>query len=51
MSDFFKTRNPEHIVRTVREVAHRAPLDAREAKLFIAMCYEVTNYLRRKSVG
>ncbi len=48
--EFFKARNPEHIIRTIREVAHRTPIDAREAKLFIAMCYEVTNYLRRQGM-
>lgn len=39
--DFFKTRNPETIMRTVREVIHRAPLDAREVELVRAMCFEV----------
>ena len=46
--EFFKARNPEHIIRTLREVAHRGTLDTREAKLLVAMCYEVTNYLRRQ---
>lgn len=46
--EFFKTRNPEHIMRTVREVIHRVPVDHREAKLLIAMCYEVGNYIERK---
>lgn len=39
--DFFKTRNPEPILRTVREVIHRTPVDAREIELLRAMCYEV----------
>jgi TrmH family RNA methyltransferase len=39
--DFFKTRNPEPIMRTVREVIHRTPFDAREVELLRAMCYEV----------
>jgi TrmH family RNA methyltransferase len=45
--EFFKTRNPEYIMRTVREIAHRSALDTREAKLVAAMCFEVGNYLRR----
>jgi TrmH family RNA methyltransferase len=39
--DFFKTRNPEPIMRTVREVIHRVPVDAREIELLRAMCYEI----------
>lgn len=39
--DFFKTRNPEPIMRTVREVIHRTPFDAREVELLRAMCYEM----------
>ena len=45
--EFFKSHNPTSIMRTVREVAHRVPLDAREAKLFRAMCIEVVKYLER----
>jgi len=45
--EFFKTRNTSHIMRTVREVAHRAPMDAREVHLFKAMCIEVVKYLER----
>ncbi|MGD8727528.1 MAG: TrmJ/YjtD family RNA methyltransferase [Gemmatimonadales bacterium] len=48
--EFFKTRNPEAIMRTVREVLHRTPLDARESKLIRAMCFEVLRYLERKGV-
>lgn len=48
--EFFKTRNPEAIMRSVREVLHRTPLDAREAKLIRAMCFEVLRYLERKGV-
>ncbi len=48
--EFFKTRNPEHIMRTIREVLHRTPIDAREAKLFTAMCFEVGNYLHRQGI-
>jgi len=48
--EFFKTRNPEAIMRTVREVLHRTPLDAREARLIRAMCFEVLRYLERMGV-
>ncbi len=48
--EFFKTRNPEAIMRTLREVLHRTPIDAREAKLIRAMCFEVLRYLERKGV-
>ena len=39
--DFFKTRNPEPIMRTVREIIHRTPVDAREVELLRAMCHEI----------
>ena len=45
--DFFKQRNPAAILRTVRAVARRANLDAREAKLFRAMAIEVRKVLDR----
>ncbi|MGH7699050.1 MAG: RNA methyltransferase [Gemmatimonadales bacterium] len=45
--DFFKTRNPETVMRTVRDAVHRVPLDAREAKLFRAMAIEVVKYAER----
>jgi tRNA/rRNA methyltransferase len=48
--EFFKGRNPEVIMRTVRTVVHRTSLDAREAKLLTAMCIEVVRYLERKGV-
>lgn len=48
--EFFKSRNPEPIVRTVREITHRAALDAREAKLIQAMCMEVLRFLERRGV-
>jgi len=31
--EFFKTRQAEGVMRTVREVIHRTPLDEREVKL------------------
>jgi tRNA/rRNA methyltransferase/tRNA (cytidine32/uridine32-2'-O)-methyltransferase len=45
--DFFKTRQAEGVMRTVREVIHRAPLDEREAKLARAMAIEVVKYGER----
>jgi TrmH family RNA methyltransferase len=48
--DFFKARNPDVVMRTVRTVVHRAPLDAREAKLIKAMCMEVLRYFERKGL-
>jgi TrmH family RNA methyltransferase len=46
--EFFKTRFPEHIMRTVRSLTFRAAPDARELSLLRAMVIEVTNYLHRK---
>jgi TrmH family RNA methyltransferase len=45
--EFFKTRNAELVMRTVREAVHRVPLDMREAKLFRAMAIEVIKYGER----
>ena len=45
--DFFKTRQAEGVMRTVREVLHRVPLDEREAKLLRAMAIEVVKYGER----
>lgn len=45
--DFFKVRDREHVMRTVREVVHRVPLDQREAKLLRAMAIEVVKYRDR----
>ena len=45
--EFFKTRDAEHVLRTVREILHRAPLDEREVKLVRAMAIEVVKYRDR----
>jgi TrmH family RNA methyltransferase len=45
--EFFKVRDREHIMRTVREIVHRVPLDEREAKLLRAMAIEVVKYRDR----
>jgi hypothetical protein len=38
-------------MRSVREMVHRSPMDAREAKLVRAMCIEVVRYLERTGRG
>ncbi|MGH7475706.1 MAG: RNA methyltransferase [Longimicrobiales bacterium] len=45
--DFFKTRQPPAIMRTVRAALRRAVLDQREAKLLRAMAIEVRKVVRR----
>lgn len=45
--DFFKTRRSESVMRSLREIFHRAGLDAREASLVRAMGIEVVRYLER----
>jgi TrmH family RNA methyltransferase len=46
--DFFKTRQPEHVMRSLREVLFRAELDGREASLIRAMGIEVVRFLKRE---
>jgi tRNA (cytidine32/uridine32-2'-O)-methyltransferase len=46
--DFFKTRQPEHVMRSLREVMFRADLDGREASLIRAIGIEVVRYLERE---
>ena len=46
--EFFKTRQVEHIMRTVRSLTVRAGPDARELSLIRAMAIEVTNYMKRR---
>lgn len=45
--DFFRTRNPELILRTIRSLTFRADPDARELQLMRAMALEVVKALRR----
>lgn len=45
--DFFKTRNHEHIMRSVRTLVFRAAPDARELDLLRAMAIEVLRALAR----
>ncbi len=49
--DFFKTRQPELVLRSLREVMFRANLDAREAALIRAMGIEVARYLQRRGIS
>lgn len=46
--EFFKTRRPEAVMRTVREICYRSRLDWREASLLRAMALETVRYLERK---
>lgn len=45
--DFFKTRYPEHIMRSIRSLAHRAGPDAREIALLRAAAIEVMRSIER----
>ena len=45
--EFFRTRYPEHIMRTLRSLTFRAAPNARELSLMRAMALEVVNYLSR----
>jgi tRNA/rRNA methyltransferase/tRNA (cytidine32/uridine32-2'-O)-methyltransferase len=45
--DFFKTRYPEHILRSIRSLAHRAGPDSREITLLRAAAIEVVRSLER----
>jgi TrmH family RNA methyltransferase len=49
--DFFRTRNPELILRTVRSLVMRAAPDAREVELVRAMAIEVVRTTARLSRG
>lgn len=48
--DFFKSRQPESVMRSLRELVRRAEPDAREAGLLRAVAIEVVKYLRRAGV-
>jgi TrmH family RNA methyltransferase len=49
--EFFKTRFPEHIMRTLRSLTFRAAPNARELSLIRAMALEVRNYIKRIQDG
>lgn len=48
--DFFKTRRPDAVMRSLREIVYRAGLDGREATLMRAMGIEVVRFLERTGV-
>lgn len=48
--DFFKTRQPDRVMRGFRELVFRAELDGREAALLRAMGIEVVRYLERQGL-
>jgi tRNA/rRNA methyltransferase len=45
--DFFKSRQTESVMRTLRSLAHRADLDAREASFLRAISIEVVKFFER----
>jgi tRNA C32,U32 (ribose-2'-O)-methylase TrmJ len=45
--EFFKSRQPESVMRTLRTVLSRAGLDLRESRLLRAIGYEIGHYLDR----
>lgn len=47
--DFFKTRQPEFVMRSLREALFRADLDGREATLLRAIALEVVKYIKREA--
>jgi TrmH family RNA methyltransferase len=49
--DFFKSRQTESVMRTLREIVRRAELDVREANFVRAMAIEVVKFLRRQQGG
>ena len=46
--EFFKTRQPDQVMRALREVVYRARPEVREAALIRAMGIEVVRFLERK---
>ena len=49
--EFLKTRQPDLVMRTFREIIYRANPDGREAALLRAIGLEIGNYLRRKGLA
>ncbi len=48
--EFFKSHTADSIMRTIREVVHRADLDQREVKLIRAICLETVHFMTRKGL-
>jgi TrmH family RNA methyltransferase len=51
MVEFYKTRYPEYILRTMRSLVFRAAPDSREIELLRAMAYEVMRSVERERRG
>lgn len=49
--EFFKTRLPESVMRSVRDLLFRADLDGREATLLRAMGLEIVRFMQRKGLS
>lgn len=49
--EFFKTRQPDTVMRGIREVLYRSDLDAREAALFRAIGIEIRRFLERSGLS
>jgi TrmH family RNA methyltransferase len=49
--EFFKTRQPATVMRSLREILFRADLDHREAALIRAMGIEVVRFFERKGIA
>ncbi len=47
--DFFKTRHPEHVLRSLRSLVHRAAPDSREIALLRAAAIEVARTFAREN--
>jgi tRNA C32,U32 (ribose-2'-O)-methylase TrmJ len=45
--DFFKTRQTESVMRTLRGILQRSDLDAREAGFFRAVFIEIQKFIAR----
>jgi tRNA C32,U32 (ribose-2'-O)-methylase TrmJ len=45
---FFRTRNPEHVMRALRSVIHRAKPDGRETEMLRSMAIEVRRTIARE---
>lgn len=48
--DFFKSRQTESVMRTLRELVRRSDVDTREAAFLRAISIEVVKYVQRKGV-
>ena len=49
--DFFRTRNPEHVMRTLRSLTSRSEADSRELSLLRSMALEVLRTIERTRGG